>query len=74
MPMHLLLNDQGEVIDSGPSPDATGDVTPAQRTLQGWTFRPARWGTLPIPWYIDVNVPLLAPPIPPSTSASLASR
>jgi TonB family protein len=72
--MRLLLNDLGEVIDSGPSPDAAGDVGTAQRTVQSWRFRPAHWGSLPIPWYIEVDVPIHAPPIPLAPHASLVSR
>lgn len=65
MRIRLLLNDQGQVIDSDPSLEAVSDFTPAQKILQGWTFRPARWGSLPIPWYLDVDVPVSEARLPP---------
>jgi TonB family protein len=60
--MRLLLNDQGQVIDSESSPVTASDLEAARKTLQGWTFRPAHWGSLPIPWYLDVDVPISEPP------------
>ena len=59
--MRLLLNDLGQVMDSDPWPGTLDDLQAARRTLQGWTFRPAHWGTLPIPWYLDVDVPISEP-------------
>jgi TonB family protein len=59
--MRLLLNDQGQVIDSESSPVAASDLETARKSLQGWTFRPAHWGNLPIPWYLDVDVPISGP-------------
>ena len=58
MHIRLLLNDQGQVIDSEPSLEGLSDFAAAQNTLQDWSFRPARWGTLPIPWYLDIDVPI----------------
>jgi hypothetical protein len=26
--------------------------------LRGWTIRPAHWGSLPIPSYLEVDVPV----------------
>jgi TonB family protein len=69
--MRLLVSDQGKVIDIEPSNDSSGDMAAARRIVQTWTFRPAHWGTLPIPWYIDVDVPIAAPPIPLAAHASL---
>ena len=40
--MRLLLNDQGELIDSSPLPSSIGNLEAAQETVRGWTFRPAR--------------------------------
>ena len=56
--MHLLLNDQGRVIDSEPPLETVSRLTPGNEVLQGWAFRPARWGSLPVPWYLDVEVPV----------------
>jgi len=56
--MRLLLNDQGQVIDAEPLPGAVTNLEAAEKSLEGWTFRPAHWGSLPIPWYLDVDVPV----------------
>jgi TonB family protein len=72
--LRLLVDDHGEVIDSGPAPNVTRDIGPAQKNLQSWTFRPAHWGTLPIAWYIDVNVPVTPATIPQTTTARLVNH
>ena len=59
--LHLLVNDQGEVDDLGISPMSGAQLEAAREALRGWTFHPARWGTLPIASYLDVDVPLSAP-------------
>jgi TonB family protein len=59
--LRLLLDDQGHVIDSDSPPGTTSDTEAARKSLQGWSFRPAHWGTLPIPWYLDVDVPVSEP-------------
>ena len=56
--MRVLLNDQGQVIDAEPVPGAGANLEAAEKSLEGWTFRPAHWGSLPIPWYLDVDVPV----------------
>jgi len=56
--MRLLLSDHGELIDSWQLPGAGGDLKIAKETVRGWTFRPARWGNMPIPSYLDVIVPV----------------
>lgn len=61
--MRLLVNDQGEVVDREVSPTGKAQVEAARETLQGWTFRPAHWGTLPIASYLEVDVPVSAPSI-----------
>jgi TonB family protein len=61
--LRLLVNDQGEVVDSEVSPTGKAQFEAARETLQGWTFRPAHWGTLPIASYLEVDVPVSAPSI-----------
>jgi hypothetical protein len=56
--MRVLVNDQGQVIDTEPVPGAGTNPEAAEKSLEGWTFRPAHWGSLPIPWYLDVDVPV----------------
>jgi TonB family protein len=61
--MRLLVNDQGEVDDMEISPTSTSQSEAARETLRGWTFRPARWGTLPVASYLEVDVPIGAAPL-----------
>jgi TonB family protein len=58
--MRLLVNDQGQVIDSDVSSPGKGQSEAARETLRGWTFRPAYWGNLPIASYLEVDVPMSA--------------
>jgi hypothetical protein len=46
------------VIDAEPLPGAGTNLEAAEKSLKGWTFRPAHWGSLPIPWYLDVDIPV----------------
>jgi hypothetical protein len=61
--MRLLVNDQGQVVDMEVSPMGRAQFEAARETLQGWTFRPAHWGSLPIASYLEVDVPVSALPI-----------
>jgi len=61
--MRLLVNDQGEVDDIEVSPIGEPEFEAARETVQGWTFRPAHWGNLPVASYFDVEVPVSAPSI-----------
>jgi TonB family protein len=68
--MHLLVNDQGQVVDSDVSRAGNAQFEAACETLRGWTFRPAYWGNLPIASYLDVDVPVSAPPVARSAANS----
>ena len=61
--MRLLVDDQGKVVDMDAAPTDPVRDGAARETLQGWTFRPAHWGSLPIAAYLDVDIPLSAPSI-----------
>lgn len=56
--MRLLVNEQGQVVDMAASPTFMTRFRAACEALRGWTFRPARWGNLPIASYLDVEVPV----------------
>jgi len=68
--MRLLVNDQGQVVDSAVSPMGKGQFEAARETLRGWTFRPAYWGNLPIASYLEVDVPASATSVARATSNS----
>jgi TonB family protein len=56
--MRVLVGENGSVLDAEPVGGTNKDAAPARSTLLGWKFRPARWGTLAVPWYLDVEVPV----------------
>lgn len=55
--LHVLVDSQGHAVDARGKGRAA-DIAQAQRSLARWSFQPARWGTLAVPWYLDVEVPV----------------
>jgi len=62
VPLRVLVGPQGDAVDSLPLEEASPLLAKARRIVDGWRFQPARWGTLPVPWYLDVDVPVDAWP------------
>jgi len=56
--LRLLLSDEGRVLDSQILKGIPSLLEKATRVITRWSFRPARWGTLAVPWYLDVDVPV----------------
>jgi len=56
--VRLLVNEQGKVIDSAVLNGFPAEFERAAQRFERWSFRPARWGSLSVPWYLDVDVPL----------------
>jgi len=56
--MRLLLNAEGKVIDSEILRGIPSLFEGAKKSLERWVFRPAHWGSLTVPWYLDVDVPV----------------
>jgi len=56
--LRLLVSAEGKVIDSEILKGIPSLVEKATRLITRWSFRPARWGTLAVPWYLDVDVPV----------------
>jgi TonB family protein len=54
----LLINREGKVIDTGILKGTPLLFEAAKKSLEKWSFRPARWGTLSVPWYLEVDVPV----------------
>ena len=68
--MRLLVNDQGQVVDMDVTLTGRAEFEAARETLQGWTFRPARWGALPIASYLELDVPVSPPSIARGATSS----
>jgi TonB family protein len=60
--MRLLVNEQGQVVDTEAAALGKAQFDAARETLRGWTFRPAYWGNLPIASYLEVDVPTASRP------------
>jgi TonB family protein len=56
--LRLLVNAEGKVIDSEILKGIPSLFERARKSIERWSFRPARWGALSVPWYIDVDVPV----------------
>ena len=56
--LRLLVNAEGKVIDSQILKGIPTLSERARKSIERWLFRPARWGALSVPWYVDVDVPI----------------
>ena len=56
--MRLLVSAEGKVIDSEILRGIACQIERVKKTVERWSFRPARWGALSVPWCLDVDVPL----------------
>jgi TonB family protein len=56
--VRLLVSAEGKVIDSEILKGIPSLFERARKSIERWSFRPARWGTLSVPWYLDVDVPV----------------
>src|SRR5438094_5490805 len=54
--MRVLVGAKGQTLDSEPLAGAPSHFAAARHQVEQWTFRPARWGNHPVPWYLDVDV------------------
>jgi hypothetical protein len=54
--LRLLIDGEGKVIDSSLLKGSVALFEAAKGIVQKWSFRPARWGALCVPWYLDVDV------------------
>ena len=55
--MRVLVNEEGRAVDSELLSGPASTLSEARQVVDGWTFRPAHWGTLAVPWYLEVDVP-----------------
>ena len=56
--LRVLVGPEGHAIDAIPLAGPVARYAEAQEAVEHWRFRPARWGTLAVPWYLDVDVPV----------------
>lgn len=56
--LRVLVDSEGHAADARRVSGRAADAEEAQRSVAQWTFQPARWGSMPVPWYLDVDVPV----------------
>jgi TonB family protein len=56
--MRVLVNEQGDIVDTGTPPAGDDKFEAACQSLRKWRFRPARWGSLPVASFLELNVPV----------------
>jgi hypothetical protein len=54
--LRLLIDEEGKLVDSSMLKGNVALFEAANAIIQKWSFQPARWGTLFVPWYFDVDV------------------
>ena len=54
----MLLDRDGKVLDAGFASGQAVSIQKALNEVRQWTFEPARFGNVKVPWYLDVEVPL----------------
>ncbi len=69
--LKVLLDDGGRVIDAAVLSGPPQYRSEALEQIRRWTFKPAYFGTLAVPWYIELEVPLpLEPGLPENPVAN----
>lgn len=62
--LRVLVDAEGRGIDSRLVSGRAEVAGIARESLAHWTFRPAHWGALAVPWYLDIDVPVPHSPEP----------
>ena len=56
--MRVLVGADGHPLDMRPLSGEAQDIHEATQAVLHWSFRPAYWGTMAVPWYKVVDVPV----------------
>jgi TonB family protein len=56
--LRVLVDSEGHALDTQRVSGNDSDARAAEQEVTHWRFRPAHWGTLPVPWYLEVDVPV----------------
>jgi len=55
--MRVLVNEEGRAVDADLITGGSEAFSEARDLMDGWKFRPAHWGSLAVPWYLEIDVP-----------------
>jgi TonB family protein len=56
--LRILVDSKGKALDAQRISGNESDAREAEEEVTQWRFLPAHWGSLPVPWYLDVDVPV----------------
>ena len=62
--LRVLVTKRGRVVDSTLLSGTESQFAAARKAVARWKLRPARWGNLNVPWYMEVDVPVHEGPGP----------
>ncbi len=62
--LRVLVSDEGKAIDSQTIGGLANCWEAARDKVKNWNFRPAYYGNLAVPWYLEVDVPVENPELP----------
>jgi len=54
----ILVGPDGRAIDSTGLDELGEGLEEARRVIANWTFDPAKWGAIAVPWYLEMDVPV----------------
>jgi len=55
--IRVLVSEGGKALDVDPAPAFPAKFEGMRQHFAAWTFQPARFGSLAVPWYLEVQVP-----------------
>ena len=55
--LRVLVGDDGQALDVNPVEGFPYQYATALKLVEQYQFRPAHWGPLAVPWYLDIDVP-----------------
>ena len=67
--LRVLVNEEGQVIDVNPVDGFPAHYDATMKMAGLFRFEPARWGTITVPWYLDVDIPMEGTPVPVPASS-----
>lgn len=62
--LRVLVSEDGQAIDLSPIKGFPSQYDAAMKMAGHYRFEPARWGTITVPWYLDVEFPVESTPTP----------
>ncbi len=55
--VRVLVSSEGKAIDLDPAPGFPANFDALREQFASWKFLPAQFGSMAVPWYLDVDIP-----------------